>query len=174
MGRVRPSPPRLLTADDDISQFSSGEPSLDHYLSVRAVANHNAGFARCYVTTDMITGAVIGYYTLSAIAIEHRNLPGKFRRNAPNPVPAVLLGRLAVDITAQGMGLGRDLIHDAILRTLEAADAIGVRILVVHALNERAAAFYELFDFKRSPTDPLHLYLSPADARMTLEATSVL
>jgi GNAT superfamily N-acetyltransferase len=111
---------------------------------------------------------VLGYYTLSAVAVEHADLPGRVRRNAPNPVPAVLMGRLAVDEEAQGSGLGRFLVRDAILSTLAAADRIGVRILLVHALHERAAGFYEQLGFKPSPTDPLHLYLLLADARKSL------
>ena len=91
------------------------------------------------------------------------------RRNAPDPIPAVLLGRLAVDASAQGSGLGKFLVRDAILSTLAAADRIGVRILLVHALHERAAAFYERLGFARSPTDPLHLHVLLADARKSLD-----
>lgn len=102
------------------------------------------------------------------MAVEHANLPGKVRRNATNPVPAGLMGRLAIDAQAQGSGLGRVLVRDAILSTLDAADRIGVRILLVHAPHERAAGFYEKLGFKRSPTDSLHLYLLLADARESL------
>jgi predicted N-acetyltransferase YhbS len=117
---------------------------------------------------DGETDRIIGYYTLSAVAVEHAQLPGRVRRNAPDPVPAVLLGRLAVDRKAQGTGLGRLLVRDAVLSTLAAADRIGVRVLLVHALHERAAAFYDRFGFRPSPTDPLHLYLLLADARASL------
>lgn len=111
---------------------------------------------------------MLGYYTLSAVAVEHADLQGKVRRNAPNPVPAVLIGRLAIDTGAQGSDLGRFLVRDAILSTLAAADRIGVRILLIHALQERAATFYETLGFERSPTDPLHMYLLLADARKSL------
>lgn len=111
---------------------------------------------------------MLGYYTLSAVAVEHADPPGEVRRNAPNPVPAVLMRRLAIDEKAQGSGLGRFLVRDAILSTLAAADRIGVRIMLVHALHQRAAGFYEQLGFKRSPTDPLHLYLLLADARRSL------
>lgn len=117
---------------------------------------------------DADTHKVIGYYTLSAVAVERADLLGKVRRNAPNPVPAVLIGRLAIDIEAQGSDLGRFLVHDAVLSTLAAADRIGVRILLVHALHEQAATFYEELGFKRSPTDQLHLYLLLADAGKSL------
>jgi GNAT superfamily N-acetyltransferase len=118
--------------------------------------------------TDSDTDKIIGYYTLSAVAVEHADLPGQVRRNAPNPVPAVLMGRLAVDAKAQGWGLRTCLVRDAILSTLAAADRIGVRLLLVHALHERAATFYEKLGFKHSPTDLCHLYLLLADARGSL------
>jgi predicted N-acetyltransferase YhbS len=148
--------------------FESGESSLDRYLTDRALTNHISDLARCYVCMDSDSNRVVGYYTLSAVAVEHASLPGRARRNAPNPVPAVLMGRLAVDRKAQGSGLGRSLVRDAILSTLAAADRIGVRLLLVHALHEQAADFYATLGFKPSPTDPLHLYLLLSDARASL------
>jgi predicted N-acetyltransferase YhbS len=165
---VNPQQPRPIEATDNTTDFDSGEESLDRYLADRALTNHLADLGRCYLCLDGDTEKVLGYYTLSAVAVEHADLPGKVRRNAPNPVPAVLMGRLAVDSKAQGSGLGRFLVRDAILSTLAAADRIGVRVLLVHALHERAATFYEELGFKRSPTDQLHLYLLLADARKSL------
>lgn len=162
------NPPRPIEATDNTSDFDSGEESLDRYLADRALTNHLADLGRCYVCVDGDTDKVLGYYTLSAVAVEHADLPGKVRRNAPNPVPAVLMGRLAIEAKAQGSGLGRFLVRDAILSTLAAADRIGVRILLVHALHEQAATFYEKLGFKRSPTDQFHLYLLLADARKSL------
>lgn len=165
---MNPEQPRPIEATDNTTDFDSGEESLDRYLADRALTNHLGDLGRCYVCVDGDTEKVLGYYTLSAVAIERAGLPGKVRRNAPNPVPAVLMGRLAVDSEAQGSGLGRFLVRDAILSTLAAANRIGVRILLVHALHEQAAAFYEKLGFKRSPTDSLHLYLLLADARKSL------
>lgn len=167
---MKPLQPRPIRSTDDTTDFESGEESLDRYLTTRALTNHLADFGRCYVCVDDDTGQILGYYTLSAVAVVHADLPGRLRRNAPNPVPAVLMGRLAVSTRAQGAGLGRLLVRDAILSTLAAADAIGVRILLVHALHERAATFYETFGFRRSSTDPLHLYLLLADVRETLRS----
>jgi GNAT superfamily N-acetyltransferase len=161
--------PRPIEPTDNTVGFDSGEASLDRYLADRALANHVSHVARCYVCTDSETNKVAGYYTLSAVAVEHADLPGRARRNAPNPVPAVLLGRLAIDRKAQGAGLGRVLVRDAIVSTLAAADRIGVRLLLVHALHQEAAAFYSLLGFKPSPTDPLHLYLLLSDARASLD-----
>ncbi|MFT4259732.1 GNAT family N-acetyltransferase [Microbacterium sp.] len=168
MGQVNPQQPRPIEGGDNTTDFASGEESLNRYLADRALANHLADLARCYICVDAETDKVLGYYTLSAIAIAHADLPGKIRRNAPNPVPAVLMGRLAIDATAQGSGLGRFLVRDAILSTLAAADRIGVRILLVHALHEQAATLYEKIGFTHSPTDPLHHYLLLADARKSL------
>jgi predicted N-acetyltransferase YhbS len=165
---VNPQQPRPIEATDNTTDFDSGEESLDRYLADRALTNHLADLGRCYVCVDGDTDKIIGYYTLSAVAVEHAALPGKVRRNAPNPVPAVLMGRLGIDTTAKGSGLGRFLVRDAILSTLAAADRIGVRILLVHALHEHAATFYEKLGFQRSPSDPLHLYLLLADARTSL------
>lgn len=165
---MNPQQPRPIEATDNTAGFDSGEESLDRYLADRALTNHLADLGRCYVCVDGDTDKVLGYYTLSAVAVEHADLPGKVRRNAPNPVPAVLMGRLAIDTQAQGSGLGRFLVRDAILSTLAAADRIGVRILLVHALHEQAATFYEKLGFNRSPTDQLHLYVLLADARKSL------
>lgn len=161
--------PRPIEPTDRTVGFDSGQASLDRYLADRALANHVSDFARCYVCVESETGQVVGYYTLSAVAVEHAELPGRARRNGPNPVPAVLLGRLAVDRKAQGSGLGRLLVRDAILSTLAAADRIGVRLLLVHALHREAAAFYAALGFSPSPTDPLHLHLLLSDARASLD-----
>ena len=169
---MRLSRPRPIEADDDVAAFRSGEVSLDDYLRQRALANHVSDLARCYVCVDMDEHRVVGYYTLSAVAIERAGLPGRVRRNAPDPVPAALLGRLAVDENVHGSGLGRMLVRDAVLSTLAAADRIGVRILLVHALHERAASFYRVHGFSPSPTDPLHLYLLTGDARASLRPGS--
>lgn len=122
----------------------------------------------------MSTGAdgrtVLAYYTLSAIAIERAGLPGRVRRNAPDPVPAVLLGRLVGATVAHGAGLGPFLVRDAVLSTLAAAETIGVRVMLVHALHEQAAAFYQPLGFSPSPTDPRHLFLLLADARRSLQS----
>lgn len=165
---MTPQRPRPIEPTDNTADFDSGEESLDRYLANRALTNHIRDLSRCYVCVDGDTGKVIGFYTLSAVAVEHGHLPGKIRRNAPNPVPAVLMGRLAIDTSARGSGLGGFLVRDAILSTLAAADRIGVRVLLVHALHERAAGFYEKLGFRRSPSDPLHWYLLLADARKSL------
>lgn len=157
------SGPRPITAGDEVAGFDSGEPSLDEYLRGRALANHVEGASRCFVTCR--DGRVVGFYALASAAVERADTPGRVRRNMPDPVPVILLSRLAVDAKEQGKGLGSALLRDAITRAVAAAEIIGVRALLVHALHDQARAFYAHFDFEPSPTDPLHLLLLIKDAR---------
>jgi GNAT superfamily N-acetyltransferase len=112
---------------------------------------------------------VVGYYALAAAGVQRRDPPGKVRRNMPDPVPVILLSRLAVARKEQGHGLGKHLLRDAIARWVEAAGSIGVRAMLVHAQHEDARAFHTHFDFEPSPTDPLHLMLMIKDARALLK-----
>jgi predicted N-acetyltransferase YhbS len=158
--------PRPINQADEFAEFDSGELSLDDYLRRRALANHVDGASRCFVTNK--GKRVVGYYCLASGSVVHRETPGKVRRNMPNPVPVILLSRLAVDLKEQGNGLGSHLLRDAISRSVQAADSIGVRAILVHALNDDAASFYRHFEFTPSPTDDLHLTLLMKDARALL------
>lgn len=155
--------PRPIVERDDTRGFDSGERSLDEYLRKRALANHVQGASRCFVTCR--DSRVVGYYALASSSVQQRDVAGKVRRNMLDPVPVILLSRLAVDRKEQGSGLGKNLLRDAILRSVDASEIIGVRSLLVHALNDTARAFYAHFDFEPSPTDPLHLLLLMKDAR---------
>ena len=157
------SRPRPIRDDDDTATFDSGEPSLDTYLRRRALANHLGGASRCFITCQ--DEQVVGYYALAVVGIKRVDAPGKVRRNMPDPIPVILLSRLAVDRQHQNVGLGKHLLRDAIARCVRAADVIGVRAMLVHALNEQARSFYSRFDFQPSPTDPLHLMLLIKDVR---------
>ncbi|MGV0745251.1 GNAT family N-acetyltransferase [Mycolicibacterium sp. XJ870] len=157
------SAPRPIREGDEVTTFDSGEPNLDEYLRKRALANHVEGASRCFVTCH--DGRVVGFYSLAAAAVERSSTPGRVRRNMPDPVPVILLSRLAIDHKEQGKGLGKHLLRDAITRAVEAADLIGVRAMLVHALHGEARAFYAHFGFEQSPTDPLHLLLLMKDAR---------
>ena len=99
----------------------------------------------------------------------HAAATGKTRRNMPDPVPVVLLGRLAIDSASQGKGLGADLLRDAVLRTLGAAESIGVRALLVHALSDKAKAFYQRYGFHPSPIEPMTLMITLAEALKALD-----
>ena len=165
------SAPVLLAADHDLETFDSGEPPLDDWLRKRARGNHAEGGSRVYVTCegDGVGKRVIGYYALASGSISPELAPGIFRRNMPNPIPVVVLGRLAVDRSWQGKGIGRSLVQDAALRVLQAADTIGIRGIVVHALSQSASAFYLTLGFKESPSQPLTLTISLRELRAAVE-----
>lgn len=161
------SAPQPLTAQHDSSAFDCGEPALNDWLRRRAVHNQASGASRSFVCCD--GSRVVGYYALAASAVAPAAAPGRFRRNMPDPIPVVVLARLAVSTTHQGQGLGRALFQDAARRALFAAEAIGVRGLLVHALSESARAFYQQLGLDASPLDPMTLMASFTDLRAALE-----
>ncbi len=161
------SAPRPIRDDDDFAEFESGDDSLDHYLRTRAVPNHAEGASRCYVTCR--AARVVGFYALASASVERSDATGAVRRNMPEPIPVILLSRLAVDRREQGRGLGRGLLRDAIIRSVRAADLIGVRALLVHAIDDEARNFYSHFGFMPSPTDPMHLLLLMKDVRRIVD-----
>ena len=138
----------------------SGQGVLDSWLQTRAIKNDATGASRTYVTTLTGTNTVAGFYSLAASAVELEQAPGKVRRNMPTPIPVILLGRLAAHRDHQGHGLGRSLLHDAFLRVASAADVIGVRALLVHAIDDGAADFYRRHGFAPSPLDEQTLFLT--------------
>lgn len=155
------SPIEPLTADHRLGGFDSGEPELDEWLMRRVWRNQLAGFSRTYVTTD--GHRVVGYHAVSAFTVLRADATGRARRQAPGQIPAILVGRLAVDRQAQGRGVGAGLLRYAMELTVAASDTIGVRMLVVTALHPGAAAFYERYGLSRSPTNPLDLMITVAD-----------
>ena len=160
------SAPEKLRPDHDLSSFDSGTPSLDDWLRRRALRNQESGGSRTYV---ICAGKrVIGYYALATGAVAQAEATGRTRRNMPDPIPVMVLGRLAVDSACQGRGLGRALLRDAILRTMQAADIGGIRAMLVHAISEDARRFYERCGFQPSPVDPMTLMITMRDARHVL------
>jgi GNAT superfamily N-acetyltransferase len=149
--------PVLLTADHELDLFDSGNPALDAWLKRRALANQESGASRSYVVAE--GKRVIGYYALANGSVIAAEAPGKIRRNMPDPVAVMVLGRLAIDRTWQGKRLGTDLLRDAVLRTMQAAEIAGIRALLVHAVDDRAAEFYLRAGFLPSPARPLTLLL---------------
>jgi GNAT superfamily N-acetyltransferase len=155
---LRLGSPQPLTASHHIDEFECGEPSLDEWLKRRALANQSSGASRTFVVLDD-DGRVRGYYALAAGAVSHKSATSNVRRNMPDPVPVMVLGRLAVDRGAQGQQLGAALLQDAVKRAVSVSSNAGVRALLVHALHERAKQFYERYGFQSSPTHPLTLML---------------
>jgi GNAT superfamily N-acetyltransferase len=161
------SAPEHLNAGHDLTAFDSGVPILDEWLKKRAFANEASGASRTYVV--MAGGRVIGYYALANGAIAGQQSTGKVRRNMPDPIPVMVLGRLAVDRAYQKRGIGVGLLRDAVLRTLQAAAIAGIRAILVHAISDEAKRFYERNGFSASPVDPMTLIIRVADAERILK-----
>lgn len=155
--------PQPLAEAHQLADFNSGVASLDDWLKRRARSNQASGASRTFVLCD--NDKVIGYYALASGGVTIGEAPGRFRRNMPDPIPVVVLGRLAIDRAYQGKSLGRALFKDAALRVMHAADAIGIRGIVVHAISEEAKAFYLAIGFDPSPLDPMTLMVTLADVR---------
>ena len=158
-----------LRRDHPIDAFDCGQESLNQWLRKHALQNQGAGAAQSYV--GLVGGVVIGYYSLAVGQIEYINAPERLRKGlARHPVPIMLLARLAVDKSWQKKGVGRALLRDAVLRTLQAAEIAGIRALAVHAKDDAARRYYEQFDFEASPADPLHLLVLLKDLRKRVGA----
>lgn len=159
--------PEPLGDRHQAAAFDSGVPSLDEWLKRRAAANQASGASRTFVVCD--AEHVIAYYALASNAVASAGAPGRFRRNMPDPIPVVVLGRLAIATTHQGRGLGRVLFQDAALRVMHAAEAVGIRGLLVHALSDSARSFYLRLGLEPSPLDPMVLMATLADLRRALD-----
>ncbi|MFN3326859.1 MAG: GNAT family N-acetyltransferase [Bryobacteraceae bacterium] len=163
MGEVKGlAPPALLSDCHDIGNFISGEPSLDEWLRRRARANQVSGASRTYVVCSGNT-RVVAYYALASGVVTAKSAPGRFRRNMPDPIPVVVLARLAVDSEWQRQGIGRALFRDAAMRVTQAADVIGIRGIVVHAISEAARKFYLSLGFVPSTREPMTLMVTLGD-----------
>ncbi len=169
MGEVEPreiSAPEKLNPAHDLSQLRCGEPELDDWLKRRALHNEESGASRTYAVCA--GKQVVGYYALAAGAVAHRDAPGRVKRNMPNPIPVMVIGRLAMDLKFQGRGIGSALLKDAVLRTVQAAEIAGIRAILVHAISENAKRFYEKLGFMASPTNPMTLMITVQAAAHTL------
>lgn len=155
MNLLAPAP---LASTHQLEAFSCGEPTLDDWLKRRALINQTSGASRTFVAAnDQLR--VYAYYALAAGAVAHQDAIRKVRQNMPDPVPVLILGRLAVDQQAHGLKLGGALLQDALKRSLMVAQNTGVRALLVHALNDRARTFYQHYGFQASPINPMTLML---------------
>lgn len=161
------SAPEPLGHDHHIEGFTCGEPVLDDWLKRRARPNQASGASRTYAVCE--GKRVVGYYALASGAIEQATVPGKFRRNMPNPIPVVVLARLAVDRSQQGRGLGRAMFRDAAHRTAQAADTIGIRGIVGYAISDNARKFYIALGFDPCPAEAMTLVVTLKDIRATFE-----
>jgi GNAT superfamily N-acetyltransferase len=165
MGTVKPGDlraPEKLSAEHDLADFDSGETALDDWLRRRAAQNESSGASRTYVICA--DKRVVGYYSLAVGAVAHDQVSGRIKRNRPDPLPVMILGRLAVDRAWQGKGVGGGLLKDAVLRTLQAAGIAGIRALLVHAISDAAKRFYEAHGFIASPIDPMTVMIALVEA----------
>ena len=169
-GERRINPPEKLSSEHDLLDFRCGEPTLDDWLRRRALQNEESGASRRYVAC--IEKRVIGYYALAVGAVAHAQAPGRIRRNMTDPVPVMVIGRLAVDQAAQGQAIGPALLRDAVLRTVQAAEIAGIRAILVHAISEHAKRFYEKWGFIASLVEPMTLMITVAEARKAMQDKS--
>ena len=160
------SAPGPIGPHHQIGDFNSGIVSLDEWLKRRALANQATGAARTFVVCE--ADRVAACFALASGAVNVAAARGRFRRNMPDPIPVVVLARLAVDRAYQGRGLGSAMVGDAARRVVHAADTIGIRRIIVHAISDVAKAFYLALGFEPSPIEPMTLMVTLADIRKTL------
>jgi GNAT superfamily N-acetyltransferase len=158
--------PVPLTTDHHLNDFTCGERVLDDWLKARALHNHREGISRCFVLCA--DNKVVGYYCLSAGGIHREAAPGVLRRNMPDPLPIIVLRRLAMDQGYHNQGLGKALLRDAIARVIEASQYIGLVAILVHTLSISAKRFYLSCGFVESPLQPMTLMMTVKTIRMLL------
>jgi GNAT superfamily N-acetyltransferase len=155
--------PEPLASHHEIAGFDCGISALDDWLKRRAWNNQMNDATRTFVICS--EGRVVGYYALAAGSVAPQVVRGNFRRNMPDPIPVAILARLAIERSCQGQGLGRALFRDAALRVIAAADTIGIRGIVVHAISAAARDFYLALGFDLSPLEPMTLMIALKDLR---------
>jgi len=154
------SPLCPLDGGHDRTVFDCGAPALNLYLRNYALQNQKRGIVRNYVTTRKADNIVVAFYSLVYGSLDQKLLPAKLVKGAGKyDIPVMLLARLAVDHREQGTGLGKALLKDAILRTMQAAEIAGLKFLLVHAKDDTAASFYQKHGFEQVLGDPLKLFL---------------
>ena len=166
MGEVTPylaavlaalGPPVPLLASHDVTRFDCGKEALNDWLRDTALRSEGRT-SRCYVVAQR--NVVVGFYCLATGAVQHEGAPRRLRQNSPDPIPVIIIGRLAVDKTLQGKGIGRGLLKDALLRITKASDLVGARAVIVHAVGQEAVPFYARYNFRSFPMGNQTLFLT--------------
>ncbi len=153
------SGPTLLTGGHRLDGFDCGQPALNDWLARRALANQAAGTSRTWVVVDEATETVVAYYASSTASVMRAAAPRHIASDQPADLPAILLGRLAVDSREQGKGLGAAMLKHFMTKAIEVSQKVGVRLVLVHAKDEQAKGFYSHFGFVESPIDRLTLMM---------------
>jgi GNAT superfamily N-acetyltransferase len=165
--------PAPLGPGHDLEAFGCGVGSLNVWLTRHAIQAKAVGSARTFVVDDAEQGRVVGYHALATASVAREDATARAAKGMPrHPIPAALLARLAVDQSVQGHGIGAWLLRDAMLRTLTAAESVGIRVLLVHAIDEPARRVYARHGFEPSPTGPLNLQMLMRDLRASVDAAS--
>lgn len=165
------SAPVLLSENHVCNSFDCGNIVLNEWLFRYAMQNQQSNAARTFVVCQ--ESQVVGYYSLAVGSVDYAGAPERVRKGlARHPIPVMVLARLAVDIRHQGKRIGKGMLKDACLRTLQAAGIAGIRAVFVHAKNERARSFYEHFGFEPSPIDPMKLMLLVKDLKISATSLS--
>lgn len=160
------SSPQHLAAEHEVSTFECGVPELDDWLKRRAHQNEANRASRTFVITA--GNRVVGYYALATGAVAHELATGRVRRNMPEPIPVMILARLAVDREYQGKGLGAALLRDALLRTLRASEVAGIRAVLLHTVEDSSKRFYLRHGVAESPIDPMTMMITLAEIERSL------
>lgn len=161
--------PELLRANHYISNFSCGEQDLDDWFKKRAMKSQTRSHTKIYVVTDSETKQVIGYYAIAMGSVQREDSIASFRRNAPNPIPVLVLARLAVHLDYQGYAIGTGLLKDCILRSVQAMNIVGGAGILVHAIDESAKSFYKKFGFTESPINAMTLMARVVDIEKSMK-----
>lgn len=151
------SAPRPIERSDDTAPFACGKEPLDTWLKQMAVRSEGRS-ARTYVIC--VNARVVAYYCLATGAVRRVQVPSRVGRNTPDPVPVIILGRLAVDRQFHGRGIGSAILKDAFARILQASTVVGCRAVLVHALDDAAAAFYRQYGFIEYPASTRTFFLA--------------
>ena len=167
MGTVKYSAPQRITSERSLEEFDCGETSLNEWLKKRALKNDVGDASRTYVVC--CNNIVVAYYSLHLGCIQHSDAVRKIKRNMPEPIPAIVLGRLAVDLDRQGKGLAKGLMKDMFLRAIQVSDLAGTKAVLVKALNDRVTTFYQTFGFVQSKTDSLLLMKAISEVRASFQ-----
>lgn len=164
MHQLKPEPIRKLAATDSLDHFDCGQIALNQFLQRHALNNQRANSAQTYVCC--VKGKIAGFYSLAVGSLAHKTAPERISKGlARHPIPVMILARLAVDQAWQGKGLGRALLKNALLRTIQAADIAGIQAIIAHAKDEKARHWYKGFDFVDGPADPYQLFLLLKDLK---------